>query len=57
MICNVYWRGADGKLHNMLADDMESVKEAFQSVLEQLHEQNEIYRKPLLCLIKGGKSK
>jgi hypothetical protein len=57
MDCKVYYHGELGrKLHRIDVNGVESVEIALQAVAEELALEHELYDKPLLALIKGGKT-
>lgn len=55
MDCTLYWRNPLKKLCSMKAFDVSSVEEAKQLALSELHDTNEIFMLPLLCVVQGGK--
>ena len=55
---NVYYRSyVQGKLklHCIAADGYETQNESINAVMKQLHDDMEVFVKPVLAVIKGGK--
>ena len=54
--CAFYWRSPNKKLHNIFVSDAENLQAAQKLVMQHLHETMEVFVKPVLALIKGGKA-
>lgn len=55
----VFYKGQSGNLHCISTDSnptKEGVADTFQYVMEHLHSTGEVYFKPILILIQGGKN-
>ncbi len=53
---SAYYRGQDLKLHQIdTYDILDNLTEVFKDVMEHLHDTRQVFYKPVLILIKGGK--
>ena len=51
-----YYRSADKALRKIVASHENlTLEEGFKAVMEHLHKEKEVFLKPILCILKGGK--
>lgn len=51
-----YYRSPDKALRKIVAShESLTLDEGFKAVMEHLHKEKEVFLKPILCILKGGK--